>query len=121
MVCPSPLDLLSTISAKPGHQRRAGGVHAERGARRLNHPRGGGVAGDCEGDHDVDCRVGEDAVVLPRRIATCEGDSVYVLIGNELAAGHHTPRFDFDERSHEMGIELLAGVGQNLKKCGRYG
>src|SRR5262249_37020342 len=62
------------------------------------------------------CRAGEDATILLRRVAERGGKGVYVLIGSELADGHHTPRFDFSERSLRIGVELLAGTAFDLLK-----
>jgi metal-dependent amidase/aminoacylase/carboxypeptidase family protein len=37
-----------------------------------------------------------------------------INIGSELAAGHHQPRFDFDERTLGDGAALLAKTAVRL-------
>jgi aminobenzoyl-glutamate utilization protein A len=53
------------------------------------------------------CKAGEDATVMMDRVRSCGGDAAYVLVGSELASGHHTPRFDFDEASLGIGVAFL--------------
>jgi aminobenzoyl-glutamate utilization protein A len=65
------------------------------------------------------CRAGEDATVLLQRVAEHGGQGTYVLIGSSLADGHHSPRFDFDERSLSIGVELLVSAGCELLRTGR--
>jgi aminobenzoyl-glutamate utilization protein A len=62
----------------------------------------------------VVCRAGEDATVFLNRVAEQDGRGIYVLIGSDLAAGHHAPDFDFDERSLVSGTALLTALGQHL-------
>jgi len=42
------------------------------------------------------------------------GQAAFVMIGTELAAGHHDGFFDIDEEALVPGIALLAGVAVEL-------
>jgi aminobenzoyl-glutamate utilization protein A len=64
------------------------------------------------------CRAGEDATVLLQRVAEHGGQGVYALIGSRLADGHHSPRFDFDERSLSIAVDVLAGTALELFQAG---
>lgn len=52
----------------------------------------------------------EDATVLMQRVQENGGTAAYVGIGTDHPDGHHTPRFDVDERSIQIGIDVLAGA-----------
>jgi aminobenzoyl-glutamate utilization protein A len=60
------------------------------------------------------CRAGEDASVFLNRVAEKNGHGIYVLVGSDLTAGHHTPTFDFDERSLVTGTGLLSAIASHL-------
>jgi aminobenzoyl-glutamate utilization protein A len=60
------------------------------------------------------CRAGEDATVLLNRVAERGGKGIYVLVGSDLAAGHHAPDFDFDEQSLGTGTALLSALALHL-------
>lgn len=60
------------------------------------------------------CRAGEDATVFLNRVADKNGHGIYVLVGSDLAAGHHAPTFDFDERSMATGAGLLGAIASHL-------
>ena len=77
-----------------------------------------GAAGDVDG---VDSRLhsaplggSEDATYLMDRVQTRGGRASYVGIGTDHPGGHHTPRFDVDERSLEIGVDVLAGAVARL-------
>jgi aminobenzoyl-glutamate utilization protein A len=53
---------------------------------------------------------GEDAPFLMRRAQDNGGKACYFLIGSTLADCHHSPHFDFDERSLGIGVKLFAGI-----------
>jgi aminobenzoyl-glutamate utilization protein A len=53
------------------------------------------------------CKAGEDATVMIDRVRSRGGEASYVLVGSALASGHHTPTFDFDEASLEIGVAFL--------------
>jgi aminobenzoyl-glutamate utilization protein A len=62
----------------------------------------------------ITCRAGEDATVFLNRVAERGGKGIYVLIGSDLAAGHHAADFDFDERSLTTGTAILSAVALHL-------
>ena len=57
---------------------------------------------------------GEDAPYLMRRVQERGGRSCYFIIGADLADGHHTPRFDFDETAIATGVRLFAGLAERV-------
>ena len=50
----------------------------------------------------------EDATYLMRRVQERGGTAAYVGVGTDHPGGHHTPRFDVDEDSLAIGVEVLA-------------
>jgi aminobenzoyl-glutamate utilization protein A len=52
----------------------------------------------------------EDATLLMSEIHRRGGQATYIMLGSDVKAGHHNERFDFDERSLSIGVELLARV-----------
>ncbi len=52
--------------------------------------------------------VSEDACYLMDAVQSNGGKSVYSIIGTEHPTGHHTKRFDIDEASIEIGIDVLS-------------
>lgn len=46
---------------------------------------------------DFDFRAGEDVTSLATRVAEQGGEAGIFVVGADLADGHHTPHFDFDE------------------------
>ena len=49
----------------------------------------------------------EDFGTLLSAVQARGGQSVFLLLGADLASGHHTARFDFDEAALPAGLELL--------------
>ena len=49
----------------------------------------------------------DDATAFMRRVQERGGVASYAGLGAELAAPHHTPRFDFDEAALPLGVNLL--------------
>ncbi|ESS07086.1 MAG: amidohydrolase [uncultured archaeon A07HB70] len=49
----------------------------------------------------------EDATYLMRRVQERGGLATYVGVGTDHPGGHHTPRFDVDEDSLPVAVELL--------------
>ena len=49
----------------------------------------------------------EDATFLMKRVHERGGRAAYLLIGTDHPTAHHTPTFDIDERSLDLGVELL--------------
>ncbi len=58
----------------------------------------------------VDTSAADDANVLIERVRSRGGRGIYSVIGSDLADGHHTSRFDFDERSLVHGTSILTGI-----------
>jgi aminobenzoyl-glutamate utilization protein A len=56
----------------------------------------------------------EDATFFMNAVQARGGKATYLLIGSALAAGHHNPAFDFDERSLQHGVELYAAIASRL-------
>jgi aminobenzoyl-glutamate utilization protein A len=52
----------------------------------------------------------EDATYLMDRVQEHGGQASYVGIGTDHPGGHHTPTFDVDERSLDIGVDVLAGA-----------
>ncbi|WP_078863722.1 amidohydrolase [Streptomyces sp. AcH 505] len=51
----------------------------------------------------------DDATAFMRQVQRGGGYASYVGVGADLAAPHHTPRFDFDEAALPLGVALLEG------------
>jgi aminobenzoyl-glutamate utilization protein A len=49
----------------------------------------------------------EDAAIFMRDVHQQGGQATYILLGADLSAGHHNERFDFDEDTLPIGLELL--------------
>ncbi len=56
----------------------------------------------------------EDCTFFMERVQRKGGQAAYVMIGTELAAGHHDGFFDITEDALVPGIALLAGVAADL-------
>jgi aminobenzoyl-glutamate utilization protein A len=56
----------------------------------------------------------DDACAFMRRVQERGGLATYTIIGAALAAGHHTPRFDFDEAALPIGVKLLGLLAWDL-------
>ncbi|RQG90058.1 amidohydrolase [Natrarchaeobius halalkaliphilus] len=50
----------------------------------------------------------EDTTYFMRRVLENGGNATYVIVGTDHPSGHHTPRFDIDERSLEIGRVVLS-------------
>lgn len=58
----------------------------------------------------------EDATFLMQHVQDSGGTAAYVGIGTDHPDGHHTPRFDVDERSIRIGVDVLAGAIERLSR-----
>lgn len=67
-----------------------------------------GVPGLSADAHPYPAYGSEDATYLMQRVQANGGDAVYCVVGSDLAADHHTPRFDIDETVLEPAIGALA-------------
>lgn len=57
-----------------------------------------------------DFRAGEDVTNLARRVAERGGEAAIFVVGADIADGHHTPNFDFDEDVLERAVLFLSGA-----------
>jgi aminobenzoyl-glutamate utilization protein A len=101
-----------------GHElARIGGAPAADQNEDLARAAGGAALTTDGVEHIEDAisgRAGEDANVFLQRVAQRGGRGIYVLVGSDLADGHHSPRFDFDERSLVIGTEALSALACDL-------
>jgi len=58
----------------------------------------------------VEIAAADDATLLIEQVRRHGGRGIYGVIGSDLADGHHTSHFDFDEKSLVHGTCILAGV-----------
>ncbi|MFB6182969.1 MAG: amidohydrolase [Haloarculaceae archaeon] len=49
----------------------------------------------------------EDATHLMRRVQDHGGNAAYVIVGTDHPGGHHTATFDVDERTLDIGVDVL--------------
>ncbi|MFH5800586.1 amidohydrolase [Haladaptatus sp. CMAA 1911] len=70
-----------------------------------------GVARETAGVESVlpaaDFGASEDATFLMRRVQENGGLATYLIVGTDHPTSHHTPTFDVDERSLEIGVDVL--------------
>ena len=58
----------------------------------------------------MDASGSEDACFLMERVRETGGDATYAIVGADLASGHHTNRFDFDEDALGIGVRALSAA-----------
>jgi aminobenzoyl-glutamate utilization protein A len=58
--------------------------------------------------------VSEDATYLMRAVKRGGGDATFVVLGTDHPGGHHTATFDVDERTLELGVDVLARTVRSL-------
>ncbi|WP_324661562.1 amidohydrolase [Haloarcula sediminis] len=73
-----------------------------------------GVAGVDSVRHSAPLGGSEDATYLMERVQKRGGRATFVGVGTDHPGGHHTPTFDVDERSLEIGVDVLAGAIERL-------
>ena len=56
----------------------------------------------------------EDCTFLMERVQKNGGQATFVMVGTELAAGHHDSFFDFNEEALVPAIALMSGVAAEL-------
>ncbi|NUB93203.1 amidohydrolase [Haloterrigena sp. SYSU A558-1] len=80
----------------------------------------GGVAREVDGVERVvpttEFGVSEDVTYLMDRVQDDGGLASYVLVGTDHPTNHHTPTFDIDEASLEIGVSVLAETAIELSK-----
>jgi aminobenzoyl-glutamate utilization protein A len=62
----------------------------------------------------MDFGASEDASYLIRRVQEQGGKGVYLGIGASNVAGHHTARFDFDESSLPLAVDVVSDAVRSL-------
>jgi len=63
-----------------------------------------------------DLGVSEDATYLMERVQDRGGLATYVVVGTDHPTNHHTPTFDVDERSLDIGVSLLTETAVELSR-----
>ncbi len=63
-------------------------------------------------------KVSEDVSYLIRRVQKEGGQATFVGIGADHPSGHHTPEFDIDEESLELGVDVLVESLERLSTAG---
>ncbi len=58
----------------------------------------------------VDMTGSDDATWMMNRVQRRGGSATYMVIGSNIAAGHHNDHFDFDENSMLIALKLLEGT-----------
>ncbi|MFC7237161.1 amidohydrolase [Saliphagus sp. GCM10025317] len=80
----------------------------------------GSVARNVQGVHQVtettDFGVSEDVTYLMERVQAGGGLASYVLVGTDHPTNHHTPTFDVDDESLEIGVAILSDA---IRACSR--
>jgi aminobenzoyl-glutamate utilization protein A len=66
-----------------------------------------GVDGVREVVPTADFGASEDATFLMEYVQENRGLASYLIVGTDHPTGHHTPTFDVDERSLEIGVDVL--------------
>jgi len=56
----------------------------------------------------------EDFSYFMERVQKNKGEAAYIMVGADLAAGHHDSRFDFDEKALAYATKILASVTVEL-------
>lgn len=59
----------------------------------------------------------EDCTYFMERVQQRGGKAAYIMIGADLAAGHHDLRFDFDENALSKAVEFIATATVDLLKA----
>jgi len=59
---------------------------------------------------------GEDAAWLMNAVSDRGGQATHVVVGTDHPSGHHTPTFDVDETSIELGVETVVRTALALDR-----
>jgi len=65
---------------------------------------------------ECDFSASEDCSYFMERVQQKGGQAAYVMVGANLAAGHHDFHFDFDEEALVLGATLVGSVARDLLK-----
>lgn len=63
---------------------------------------------------ECDFGASEDCTYFMERVEQCGGQAAYIIVGADLAAGHHNNRFDFDEKALDLSVVLLSNLAVEL-------
>ncbi|MDR3348226.1 MAG: amidohydrolase [Acidaminococcales bacterium] len=63
---------------------------------------------------ECDFGASEDFSYFMERVQKRGGEAAYIMVGADLAAGHHDARFDFDEAALDKAVKLLAAAAAEL-------
>ena len=63
---------------------------------------------------DVDFGASEDYSYFMERVQQNGGQAAYVMVGANLAAGHHDSKFDFDEKALSLATKIIAASAADL-------
>ncbi len=66
--------------------------------------------------NNCDFGASEDVTFIMQRVQNHGGKSHYMMIGTELAAPHHNPKFDINEESLIKGVKILLLTVKELQK-----
>ncbi|MDO5530640.1 amidohydrolase [Sutterella sp.] len=75
---------------------------------------GNRVAGMKVRDDAMNFGGSEDATILARRVQAHGGKAAFFVIGADRPSGHHTARFDIDEKALDAGLEVWANAVEIL-------
>lgn len=56
----------------------------------------------------------EDASFMIKRVQEKGGKGTFMVIGSNISAPHHNPKFDIDEKSLQIGVDLLYRIAKRL-------
>ena len=56
----------------------------------------------------------EDFSYFMERVQEKGGQAAYIMVGADLAAGHHDSHFDFDENSLDLATKILVHTAVDL-------
>lgn len=56
----------------------------------------------------------DDATAMMERVQRQGGVAAYLIVGTDLPSGHHTPKFDVDERVLPLGVATIAAAAVDL-------
>lgn len=60
----------------------------------------------------------EDVTYMMERVRECGGKATFMIFASPLPAGHHHPRFDYEEQALSAGLEALIRTTEYLLKEG---
>ena len=63
-----------------------------------------------------DFRASEDITTMMRRVQSHGGQATELIFGADIAAPHHSERFDFDEAVLPLAVDALTAVVCDLMK-----